>query len=147
MNDREDLRLHLRDEVFPSGTILLLRGGPDTPSLIRSHVRRTNRLYCLDGAPLWGISTFAALDDAGPSSLDGLLSRRLASYEVVHMPSAATLFEGDLQLLPSFRRPHYTVSCASDSLDEAEHVLGLLGAPQENPYNPEVRRRRRERQR
>ncbi len=147
MNDREDLRLHLRDEVFPRGSILLLRGGPDTPSLIRSHARRTNRLYCLDDRPLWGVSMFAALDATGPSSFDGILAGRLASYEVVHVPSAADLVEGDLQLLPSFRRPHYTVAWASDSLDQAEHVLGLLRAPQENPYNREVRRRRQERQR
>ena len=37
------------------------------------------RHYVLDGAPLWGISVYCALDDVGPASLDGLL-RRLASY-------------------------------------------------------------------
>jgi hypothetical protein len=39
----------------PAPDTLLLRGGPDTVSLLRNHARRTQRLYCLDGVPLFGI--------------------------------------------------------------------------------------------
>lgn len=144
MNHREELRLHLREEPLPEKDSLILRGGPDSASLIRTHARRTHRLYCLDGQPLWGISVFAALDPAGPSSRDGLLAGRLATYEQVHIVVMSTLTAEGFGLLPTFRRPHYTLRLTSNALDEAERLLRLLGQPQANPYNPEVRRRRQE---
>jgi hypothetical protein len=62
---REELRSKLRAQGAPGEAIVLLRGGPDTVSLLRSHARRTERLYCLDGVPLLGISVFGALDEDG----------------------------------------------------------------------------------
>lgn len=66
--EREELRPYLRGEPVPLAASILVRGGPDTVSLIRSHARRTNRVYCLDGSPLWGVSAFGALDEVGPAS-------------------------------------------------------------------------------
>lgn len=50
----DELRSRLRAEAAPTGATVVLRGGPDTISLLRTHARRTQRLYCLDGAPLLG---------------------------------------------------------------------------------------------
>ena len=74
----------------------------------REHARRTHDAYLLDGEPLWGISVFCALDDIGTASLDALL-RRFASYRVVHLPTMGRLVVAGFELLPSFRRPHFTV--------------------------------------
>ncbi len=143
--EREELRPHLRDEPLPSIASILVRGGPDTVSLIRSHARRTNRLYCLDGSPLWGVSAFGALDAVGPASLDGLLASRLLTYEQVHTPVAQALLDAGFVLLDSFRRPHFTIRLMDDSPDEASRLLRALGPPRENPYNRTVRQRLGER--
>ncbi len=142
---REELRPHLRDEPSAPSATVLVRGGPDTISLIRSHARRTHRLYCLDGEPLWGISVFGALDQEGPASRDGLLAGRLVSYEQVHSPSVGTLLAAGFALLPSFRRPHFTIRIDDDSDEVSEHLIAVLGPAEENPYNREVRLRRTER--
>ena len=141
---REELGPHLRGEDPPAGATILVRGGPDTLSLIRSHARRMNRLYCLDGSPLWGVSVFGALDLVGRASRDGLLSGRLVTYEQVHMPIAQAVTDAGFVLLDSFRRPHLTLCLADDSVDEANRLLNALGPPQENPYNRAVRQRRGE---
>jgi hypothetical protein len=139
--EREDLRLHLRNESLPAAASILVRGGPDTISLIRSHARRTNRLYCLDGSPLWGVSAFGALDEVGPASLEGLLATRLVTYEQVHTPVAQALLDAGFVLLDSFRRPHFTIRLVDDSPGEASRLLDALGPPHQNPYNRTVRQR------
>ena len=144
VSGREELYPHLRDEPPAPSATVLVRGGPDTISLIRSHARRTHRLYCLDGAPLWGISVFGVLDQEGPASRDGLLAGRLVSYEQVHSPSVGVLVDAGFALLPSFRRPHFTIRIEDDSSAEAARLLDLLGPAEENPYNHEVRLRRTE---
>ena len=142
--EREELRTHLRNEPLPAATTILVRGGPDTVSLIRAHARRTNRLYCLDGTPLWGVSVFAALDAIGPVSRDGLLGGRLVTDEHVHTPTVEALQNAGFVLLDTFRRPHFTVRLANDSPDEATGLLSAIGPAEENPYNRAVRQRRGE---
>jgi len=65
MNDgREELRDRVRsDEAPPPGASVVIRGGPDTLSLLRTHARRLHRAFVLDGRPVFGVSVFVALDD------------------------------------------------------------------------------------
>jgi len=77
---------------------------------------------------------FCALDDIGPSSLEGLL-RRFASYGVVHLPRAGTLRLAGLELLPSFSRPHFTVRLARNEPEDLGGLLQALGAAERNPYH------------
>jgi hypothetical protein len=60
-----------------------------------------------------GISVHCALDDVGPASLDGLL-RRFASYRAVHLPRTGQLRAAGFPLVPSFRRPRYTIRLDGD---------------------------------
>lgn len=130
---REELRGFVRgDEPVPSAKRLVLRGGPDTASLIRSHARRLNRSYELDGAEVWGVSVFAALDDIGPASFDELLRSRLRGYPTVYLPTVETLTTAGLALLATFRRPHYTVLLPD--IDAADRLLAALGELHLNPY-------------
>lgn len=133
MADREELSAHVRGaEQPPLANRLVLRGGPDTLSLLRTHARRLNRLYVLRNEEVYGISVLAALDDVGPMSYAELLSNRLKGYPLVYAPTVAALHRAGLQLLPTFRRPHYTVLL--DSLDDCEHLYRTLGELLPNPY-------------
>jgi hypothetical protein len=67
----------------------------------------------LAGEPVLGISVFAALDDLGPASLDGILSGKLATYLVVHVVALDLLVAEDFTVLPTFSRPHMTVTVPS----------------------------------
>ena len=142
--NREELRPHVRDERPSTIDVVIVRGGPDTLGKLAEHARRTHRAYSLDGLPLWGVSVFCALDTLGPSSLQGLLSGRLSTYRAVHMPTVGQIVEAGFTLLPTFARPHYTLRVRDANRDELERLLAALGRLRENPYHPQVERRRRE---
>jgi len=93
---------------------------------------------------VWGVSVFAALDDLGPASLNGILAGRLATHATVHLPTAGGALRGaDAELLPTFGRPHFTIRLVSDHPEDLERLLAVLGPPQVNPYHGGSRRRRR----
>ena len=138
----DELRPQLRAGPAPGEALVVLRGGPDTVSLLRTHARRTGRLYCLDGTPLLGVSVFAALDDQGTASRDGLLAGRLVTYPLVHVVTVGTLASAGFEVLATFRRPHFTVRLRTDADVEASRLLDALGPAHENPYNEHVQRLR-----
>jgi hypothetical protein len=138
----EELRPYLRDEGPPDDAIVVIRGGPDTAAKLASHARRTHDAYVLDGAPLWGISVYCALDDVGPASLDGLL-RRFASYRAVHLPRMGQLRRAGFALLPSFGRPHYTIRLDGDDPARLTRLLEALGPAEANKYHRRERPGRR----
>ncbi len=86
----------------------------------------------LRGADVYGLSVLAALDDVGPMSYAELLSSKLKGYPLVYTPIIAALLSAGFRLLPTFRRPHYTV--VMDSLDDCEHLYRTLGELLPNPY-------------
>jgi hypothetical protein len=119
----------LRDEQQLAAATLLVRGGPDTVSKLRRHAERTARAWALDSQPFFGISVFAVLD----MPLDDLLRRRFTSFRAVHMPTVGRLAEGQFELLPTGRRPHFTVRLRSVNDSELDRLLAALGAAQPNP--------------
>jgi hypothetical protein len=136
---RQELRPSVRDEAAPADRIVVVRGGPTSLDKLVTHAHRTHAAFVLDGNPLWGISVFCALDDIGPASLDALL-RRFASYRVVHLPRVGQLREAGFDLLPTFKRPHFTVRL--QSRDESPRLLRALGSAEPNPYHGGRPRRR-----
>jgi hypothetical protein len=133
--EREEQRERARLDPAPEHTVTVVRGGPDTVDKVRTHARRTNRAWCLDGVPLFGVSVFCALDNVGPASLEGLLSARLTTYRVVHLTTAGTLAEAGFSLLATGRRPHYTVVLGSDEDEELSRLLDCLGPANDNQYH------------
>ena len=133
------MRPHLRSETVPDDSVVVVRGGPTSIEKLAAHAARTHGAYVLDGQPLLGISVFCALDDIGPSSLDGLL-QRFAPYRAIHLPLAGDLRSAGFEMLASFRRPHYTVSLGT--LDELPQLLDALGKAEPNPYHGRRPRRR-----
>lgn len=142
---REELRSKLRGEAAPAEAVVVLRGGRDTVSLLRTHACRTQRLYCLDGAPMLGVSVFGALDGDGPASADGLLAGRLVTYTLVHAATLGTLAAAGFEVLATFRRPHFTIRLRTDSDAEASRLLEAMGSAEVNPYSRDAPQRRRRR--
>lgn len=131
-DDREELRLRVRDECPPLDASIVLRGGPDTPSLLRSHARRLNRLYTLDGAPVFGVSVFVAYGDIGPTSERTILSRKLHSYPTIYRTTVGQLLVRGLDVLPTFAAPHHTVLIPN--LDAVAELATAFGKLVRNPY-------------
>jgi hypothetical protein len=130
---REELRPRVRQEgVPPDEAQIVLRGGPDTGSLIRSHARRVNRLFVLDGAEMWAISVFVALDEVGAASAESILRTKLRSYLNVYLPTVGRLRQAGFELLPTFARPHFSV--IMPGLDSASKLFGALGDLRINLY-------------
>ncbi len=84
---------------------------------------------------------FAALDELGIDSREGILSVRLATYKLVHTVSAGDLVAAGFTVVPTFRRPHATVLLPST--DDVPTLVDLLGSPQVNDKYADSRRRRR----
>jgi hypothetical protein len=139
--DRPELRATLRKEpVLPTATVVV-RGGPDSIAKLSAHATRTARAYALDGVPVLGISVFAALDDIGTASLDGILGGKMSTYRVVHLITAGHLQANGFALLPTFGRPHMTLLLKA--VDQVEPLLDLLGPGRPNPHYGEMTGRRR----
>ena len=105
------------------------------------HSART--AFSLDGAPLWGVSVFCALDEIGPASLDRILVVKMANYRLVHTPTVGRIRNAGFELLPTFGRPHYTVRLGRDDEDELARLLAALGPAEPNPYHGRTPRPRR----
>ena len=140
-----DLRDFVRAEIVPPKVTLIVRGGPDSEVKLKSHAERVRRAFVLDGVPVLGISLFAALDDIGPASLEGIQAGKVSTYRVVHLVEVGQVLEAGFTLLPTFDRPHVTLLL--DALDQVETLLKLLGPPQANPRYGEMGHRVRRRSR
>ncbi len=132
IDDREELRRRVRDERPPLDASVVLRGGPDTASLLRSHARRLNRLYVLDGGPVFGVSVFVAYGDIGGTSERTILSGKLRGYPTIYRTTVEVVLRSGLNLLPTFAAPHYTV--ITPDLDAVADLATAFGELVDNPY-------------
>lgn len=133
MSEREELRLRARSEEPPPSTAsVVIRGGPDRPSLLQTHAKRLQRLYELDGEPVLGISVFVVLDDVGPASERGILANKLRSYPSIYRSTLGRIIDAGFVLLPTFTRPHYTV--VLPGIETVSELATALGPPLANPY-------------
>ena len=123
-----------RPEPPTAESVVVVRGGPTRARQLSTHAERTHKAFQLDGVPLWGVSVFAALDDIGPASLDGLF-QRLRSYRVVHLPTVGQLADAGFQLLPTFARPHFTLQLTTVDEPEIDRLIAALGPENPNRYH------------
>jgi hypothetical protein len=129
---REELRLRVRNERPPADASVVIRGGPDTPSLLRTHARRLNRLYVLDGADVFGVSVFIARGEIGPSSERSVLGVKLRSYPAIYRTTVGQLTALGFDVLATFAAPHFTV--VLPALDRVDDLAAALGPLLLNPY-------------
>jgi len=136
MSDLIEQRPLLRREAIPDDAVFVVRGGRDTPAKLRQHAERTARAWSLDGSPLYGISAFAVLD----GTLNELLSSRFSTFRTVHLTSAGAV-RAEFELLPTGRRPHFTIRLAATDIGR---LLAVLGEPRENEWHGKPMSRREE---
>lgn len=129
VSQRIEQRPLLRAEPLPAEVTVVVRGGRDTADKLLSHALRTARAWSLDGDPLHGISVFAVLD----LPLDVLLRERFATFRTVYLPTVASLLDGGFELLPTGRRPHFTVHMRRADELEVARLLVALGPARDNP--------------
>jgi hypothetical protein len=127
--ERIEQRAQLRAEEAPADATVVVRGGRDTLDKIRVHAVRTARAWSLDGEPLLGISVFAVLD----VPLDTLLRERFATFRTVYLPTVSDLVAHGFALLPTGRRPHFTVRLRTADDTELQALLEALGPRRDNP--------------
>lgn len=134
--DRDDLRPHIRTELLDLDRVIVVRGGPDTVAELRHRAQRTHRAFVLDGRPVFGISVFCAMDASGEASLNGLFAGRLSTFHKVHLSRAHDLVGAGFDIIPTFRRPHFTLLI--DGILEAQltHLRAALGPQRDNTYGP-----------
>lgn len=137
----DELRPHLRDEPLPDDATVVVRGGPDSLDKLVLHARRTSRAYVLDGESLLGVSVFLAIGETGDDSLNGILAGRMRTYRVVYTATVARVRESGFGLLPTFRRPHYTLTLPDTSEPTIRTLAAALGSEMTNPYHVGSRRR------
>ena len=121
--------MRLRDERLPADATVVVRGGQDTADKLLRHALRTARAWSLDGHPLLGISVFAVLD----RPLEVLLRQRFATFRTVYLPTVEGLLGAGFELLPTARRPHFTVCLRSANETEVAQLLVALGPARDNP--------------
>jgi hypothetical protein len=134
MSEADDLGDHLRAEAPPDQVDVIIRGGPDSVAKLLTHAHRTHRAFLLDDEPVWGISVFVALDETGPFSVDELLAGRLATYRMVYRATVGQITSAGFDLLPTFKRPHYTLVLRSADEVELARLLATMGSAKENPH-------------
>jgi hypothetical protein len=129
---REELRKRVRNDRPPAQAAVVIRGGPDTPSLLRTHARRLNRLYMLDGEDVFGVSVFVARDEIGPASVRFILGSKLQSYPTIYRTTVGQLTALGFEVLATFTSPHFTV--VMPTLDRIDDLATAFGRLVPNPY-------------
>lgn len=90
-----------RRESLADDALVVVRGGDLDPASIRRDATNAHRRF-----GEYGISVFAAADD---EALDVLARDRLLRFEILTLMTAGAIRAVDLELRPTFRRPHYTI--------------------------------------
>jgi hypothetical protein len=124
IEQRDRLR---REEPLPD-TAMVLRGGRDSVDKLRRHALLTARAWSLDGAPLFGISVFAVVDQP----LEALLRERFASFRTMHVTTVGRLRGAGFALLPTGLRPHFTIRLSASGEAELRQLLAVLGLARDN---------------
>src|ERR1700677_568250 len=120
----------LRDEVPPDDSIVVVRGG-----LLESSVIPRTTGNCHDAFGFFGLSVFAAIDVE--------LGELCRSQEALLRPKKIrTTTFGDLKsaffpVLPTFKRPHYSIVLADLEDGTIERLDRCFALPIENPANPD----------
>ncbi|MGH8999785.1 MAG: hypothetical protein ACRDY7_10405 [Acidimicrobiia bacterium] len=91
----------VRLEQLAEDALVVIRGGDLDPVVLRRDAIAAFRRF-----GEYGVSVFAAADR---DALDELARHRLVRFEALAIMTAGAIRAIDLEVRPTFRRPHYTV--------------------------------------
>lgn len=121
----------IRTEELPDDALVVVRGG-----LLELAALRSDAVAAEGRFGVAGLSLFAATDEA---ALDDIAAGRLIRFDVLTLMAAGTLRQAGLELLPTFRRPHYTLLLPTLDAD-LRTLLSCENVVRINPHyvRPEV---------
>jgi len=117
-------RYRVRKESLPDDALIVLRGG-----LLEFNSLRADADAAATRFGLPGISVFGAPDDA---AVEKLGATRLVRFDVLTLVTAGDIRTAGLEVLPTFRRPHYTV-LLPDLVDDLYRLLACDTVVRINP--------------
>jgi hypothetical protein len=115
-------RYRVRREGLPDDALVVVRGGLLELLGLRSDALAAERRFGIAG-----LSVFAAPDEA---ALEALATERLARFDVLTLVTMGELRLHGLEVVPTFRHPHYTIILRDIDADlrrllECENVLRI----------------------
>ena len=94
-------RFRLRLEELADDALLVVRGG-----LLEATTLRADAVAAQVRFGEFAISVFGAANEA---ELEGLAAGRLSRFEILTATFAGAIRRAELSLLPTFRRPHFSI--------------------------------------
>jgi hypothetical protein len=117
----------IRLVAIPADAVLVVRGDELEPEILRADAIRFRRRFADWGR--YGVSAFVAVDD---DEIEVLCETRLERFATVVVFRIADLVAAEIEVVPTFRRPHITVAHVElDSL-----VSGLRSCEHRSLSNP-----------
>jgi hypothetical protein len=129
----EAIEAHLRqgEDVDPEAD-LVVRGWPLTVEGLLRNADATRSRYSRRGEPLVAISAEVTITGW---TLDAILAGpRLRTRSRYARARVADFLAAELELLPTFPAPHYSVVLRSYDEESAQLVLDVLGEVKANPF-------------
>jgi hypothetical protein len=128
---KERLEDVLRPDEVADDLMLLLRGGVHEADVARlqRQARDLDRRFSWRGGPCYGISVFAATPKTEGLILATRMDARRRYCRILYRDIA-----GRLLVLPTFRRPHWTVMFNGPDGPDYQHFVDAYGELRDNPY-------------
>jgi hypothetical protein len=128
---KERLEDVLRPDEVADDLVLLLRGGVHEGEIARlqRQARDLDRRFSWRGGPCYGVSVFAAMPETEVLILATRMDSRRRYCRILYRDIA-----GRLLVLPTFRRPHWTVMFNDPDGPDYQHFVDAYGELRDNPY-------------
>lgn len=129
------MKERLEDVVRPDDPaddlVLLLRGGvyDDDVARIHQQARDLDRRFTWCGGPCYGVSVFAATPETEDQVLARHMDARRRYYRILYRDIAQQLL-----LLPTFRKPHWTVMFDGPDGPQYRLFVDSYGELRDNPH-------------
>lgn len=122
----------VRRDALPDNALVVVRGG-----LLESERLRRDATMAFVRFGEYGISVLAVADEA---ALDVIARTTLVQESVLTMMTVGAIRANDLELRPTFRRPHYTVILPDLNADLLR-LIACENVVRDNPHyqSPEAR--------
>lgn len=121
----------IREESLPDDVHIVVRGGLLEIASLRADAEAARRRFGRGG-----ISVFGAADLEG---LEGLARTRLTRFDMLTLATVGALRASGLEILPTFKSPHYTIMLPSLE-DDLRRLITCENVLWANPFYvaPEV---------
>ena len=128
---KERLEDFVRPDEIADDLVLLLRGGVHEDDVVRvqRQARDLDRRFSWRGGSCYGVSVFAATPETESLILATRMDARRRYYRIAYRDIA-----GRLLVVPTFRRPHWTVMFDGPDSPDYRRFVDAYGQLRDNPF-------------